>query len=359
MIVWPPGEPDKAACACPHCSELIDERHKTEMVANGRWRATRPDVVGHAGFRLNTLLSLLANARWGKLAEEFVRARRSGPAQMMVFTNTVLGRIWKQSIDEIDETALAARVEDFGLKGTGTIPKEVLAITAGCDTQPDRIECSIWGWSETQAFALGHFVVCGSPRESNLQAELDAILRTTWPHPNGWRIGVDATAIDSAGHNTQAIYDFCAPRYSRRIYPIVGRGGTRRVWEASKRKKDGVRLFIVGIDQIKTEILQRLPLPLWDDQKNPTPGAIRLSNDLPEEWFDQIVGERRVVRYVCNRAVIEFRPRKAGQRVESLDCAVYAFAVRHSLRINFAERMARRGDKTSTPRLSIAKLLPH
>jgi hypothetical protein len=73
---------------------------------------------------------------------------------------------------------------------------------------------------------------------------------------------------------------------------------------------------------------------------------VRFSHDLSEGFFDQLVGERRVVRYVRNRAVVEFRPRKAGQRVEVLDGTVYAWAVRHTLRINFKERAAR----SSAPR---------
>jgi phage terminase large subunit GpA-like protein len=159
-IVWPPGEPEKAACACPHCRELIDERYKTAMVAGGHWRKMRPDVKGHAGFRLNTCISLLPKARWGLLAEEFLKARRAGPSEMQVFVNTVLGRVWKQSLDEIDPHSLQARVEDFGLRpgeaGVNRFPKDVFAITAGVDTQPDRFEVSIWGWNETQAFALAH-----------------------------------------------------------------------------------------------------------------------------------------------------------------------------------------------------------
>ena len=358
-IIWPADDPDKAACACPHCNELIEERFKTSMVAAGAergWLRQRPDVLGHAGFRLNTLISPLANARWSKLVAEFLRAKRSGPAEMQVFVNTVLGRVWKQTIDDVEPEGLAARVEDFGLKD-GRFPADVFALTAGVDTQPDRFEVTIWGWNETQAFALGAFVVWGSPNDATTQAELDAILRSTWLHPNGWRIGIDAVAIDSAGHNTQAVYDFCAPRFSRRVYAIVGRGGARRIWEPSKRRQKAVRLVIVGIDQVKTDILQRLPLPAFNEEKQPTPGGIRLSRDLPGEWFDQIVGERRAVRYVHNRAVIEFRPRKSGQRVEALDCSVYAFAARHSLRINFAERRARTTEPVKR-KLSLAELLP-
>ena len=43
-------------------------------------RATRPEICGHAGFRLNALVSLLANASWAKLAAEFIAAKEDPAA---------------------------------------------------------------------------------------------------------------------------------------------------------------------------------------------------------------------------------------------------------------------------------------
>jgi len=63
------------------------------MVTAGRWRATRPDVRGHAGFRINALVSLLANASWAKLAAEFIAAK-DDPAELQVFGNTGLAQGW-------------------------------------------------------------------------------------------------------------------------------------------------------------------------------------------------------------------------------------------------------------------------
>ena len=79
-LFWTPDNPADVKCACPHCAELIDETNKTAMVAAGRWRPTQPDVIGCAGFRLNSLISPLANARWPTLVSEFLKAKRSGPA---------------------------------------------------------------------------------------------------------------------------------------------------------------------------------------------------------------------------------------------------------------------------------------
>jgi len=44
---------------------------------------------------------------------------------------------------------------------------------------------------------LGHVVLWGEPTDDALWRELDDVLKTTWPHPLGGRIGVDACAIDS------------------------------------------------------------------------------------------------------------------------------------------------------------------
>ena len=60
QIVWADGAPETAHWVCPNCEAAVAERQKAAMVAAGRWRATRPEVRGHAGFRLNALVSLHA-----------------------------------------------------------------------------------------------------------------------------------------------------------------------------------------------------------------------------------------------------------------------------------------------------------
>jgi len=158
-IEWPEGQPQDAAFRCPHCKALVDERHKTAMVEAGQWRATRPEIKGHAGFRLNALVSLLANARWGRLAQEFL-ACKGDPGELQVFTNTILAQGWSTP-SLIDETSLAARAEPFDLNNN--IPGEVLCLTVGCDVQDDRIEATVCGWTRTgECLVLSHEVIWGN-----------------------------------------------------------------------------------------------------------------------------------------------------------------------------------------------------
>ncbi|MGC2782765.1 MAG: terminase gpA endonuclease subunit, partial [Roseiarcus sp.] len=132
MIQWPEGEPEKASCFCPRCGAEIGEKLKPDLVELGRWRPMRPEIVNHRGYRLNALISLLPNAAWGKLAAEWLKAKRGGPAEQQVFVNLILGKPWKTSLNRLSAEALAGRVEPIGLE---RIPPEILLITAGADVQ--------------------------------------------------------------------------------------------------------------------------------------------------------------------------------------------------------------------------------
>ncbi len=107
-IEWPEGKPQEAAWRCPCCTSLVAERHKAAAVEKGRWRATQPHVEGHAGFRINALVSPHANASWGILAAEFIRAKDS-PATLQTFVNLVLGEPWREAQDDLDENELGCQ----------------------------------------------------------------------------------------------------------------------------------------------------------------------------------------------------------------------------------------------------------
>lgn len=339
-IRWDDGKPETAHYACPHCGSLIDERHKPAMVEKGRWRATAPEVKGHAGFRLNALVSTLANASWGKLAAEFLAAK-DDPTTLQVFTNTILAEGWRDAgAEELDDVALSNRAEPFGL---AAIPAEVLVLTAGIDVQRDRLECTIVGWAEDGTmYALAHLVIWGDPADDTTWLELDEALRTRWPHPLGGRIGIDAAVIDSGDGATMAnVLKFAHPRASRKIMAGKGYAGHRPFIERSKSKTLGGRLWIIGVDSIKTHLLNRLAQP----------GSVRFSDDLGPEWFSQLASERAVVRYTRGQPVRRFE-RIPGKRAEALDCAVYAIAARSVLSPNFeeiADRL-RRGVEESAPK---------
>lgn len=346
-IRWEEGRPETAAFQCPHCETQIDERHKAAMVEMGEWRITAPEVTGHAGFRLNALVSTLKNASWGKLAAEFVEAKQS-PDTLQTFVNTILAQGWREAADEIDEGDLAGRVEPFGMDN---IPADVLFVTAGVDVQDDRLEVTLLGWSRDQCFVLAHDVIWGPSLEDGTWRELDDLLKSSWQHPNGGRLKIDAALIDSGdGGVTDLVYRFCHPRFARRVVAGKGVAGNRPAIEQSRSK--GTKLFLVGVDGLKANLLQRLSRG----------GSIRFSDSLSAEWFEQLASERRVVRYHRGRPVRQFH-RIPGRRAEALDCVVYATAARELVKIDpnrrEAELASRATPATSVPATIKSRWLSH
>lgn len=323
-IRWEKDQPETAAFQCPHCQDVITERYKAAMVEAGEWRITRPSVHGHAGFRLNALVSPLANASWGKLAAEFLVAKHD-PAELQVFVNTILAQGWRESGAELDEDKLMSRAEPFDLDH---IPEEVLILTAGCDVQDDRLEITVCGWTrEGACVVLGHFLIIGSPDDDTTWAEVDELLRSKWKHPYGGELKIDAMAIDSGdGGATDKVYAFAFPRAGRKVFATKGMAGQRPSMQLGGKVKGG-RVWIVGVDTLKAQIYSRCERAQ----------GMRFSNALEKVWFEQLASERRVVRYKRGHPVRVFE-RIVGRRNEALDCVVYAFAARAALQIPLDQR---------------------
>ncbi|MFG1290629.1 phage terminase large subunit family protein [Xanthobacter versatilis] len=324
-ITWAPEHPETAAWACPSCGVLATEDDKPGMVVAGRWRPTAPHVVGHHGYRLSALISLLPNAAWPVLVAEYEEAKKD-PASLMAWTNTVLGEPWDDEGEEVGDATLAARAEPIGLD---CLPADALYLTAGIDTQRDRLECTILGHArEGHTFILAHHVLWGDPEQDPVWMELDALLRTRWKHPLGGSLGIDAAAIDAGdGALMNRVCSFAAPRASRRVVAIKGAAGTRPPIVPSKAQVPGGKLWIVGVDGLKDSLFARLARG----------ASIRFSDQLDAAWFEQLCSERRAVRYRRGQPTVRFE-RIPGRRAEALDCTVYAIAARYLLSPNWQGR---------------------
>jgi len=340
-IAWEKGRPETVHAVCPSNGCIIEEKYKPAMVDGGHWRAQNPEIIKHVGFRINALVSLQPNSTWQDHVQSYEKARRAGPAQMQPFVNTVLGKPWSSAIDAVSEAELMSRVEPFRLRWDNDkaewdaeIPTEVSFITAGVDVQGDRCEITFVGWSRNQRWILGHEVVRGATNLESTWSEVDSVLSTTWRHPLGGSIGVEAAGVDSGdGNRTQEVYNFVASRSGRKIVAIKGAAGARpAIKAAAKRsKKAGVIPYIVGVDGLKADILSATAA-----EKGQT-GAFRFSDCLDEQWFMQFTAERRVVDYVSGRPVQKFE-RIQNRQAEALDCVVYALAVRGLCRFDFETR---------------------
>lgn len=330
-IKWDKNEegqalPDTVHYVCKENGCIIEEVDKPSMIAKGEWRASQP-FKGHASFHISSLYSLMPNARWSILVSEFLRVK-SDPIELQTFVNTTLGETFEDRGEgALSELTLARRAELWA----GEVPDGVAILTAGGDTQDDRVELEIVGWGRNEErWSIAHIVIEGDPDSPSLWDEVDRILRRQWFRADGRVFTVMAACIDSGGHHTQKVYDFCKARLGRRIWAIKGEsamGGQRSpVWPARKptRRSKGFRPFIIGVNAAKDIIRARLKL----EPPPPgvaCPGYMHYPQDRDVNFFAQLVSERSVRKRVNGRDIRVWE-QTPGRANEALDLAVYSYA---------------------------------
>lgn len=318
----PPAEGDDANSVaqvsaawyvCRECGAEIDEGHKADMLAAGRWIAERPSIRHHRGYHLNALYAPVGlGLNWRAVAQKWL-ASQGDTAELKGFVNTYLGEPWKERGDSIEDISLMSRLEDYE---RDALP--IALVSAGCDVQKDRIEASIVGWGEgEEAWLLDHIIIDGDTARPDVWADLDAALVDA---------GVQVAAID-AGYNTSMVYAFVEKRrWALAVKGVTGlhrpliEDQKRRLQRLRQRRKKGQPVEPLGVDQGKALIYARAKL------MTPGPGYLHFKRDpaFDDEYFAQLAAEKLVTKIKGTRPFQEWvqtRPRN-----EALDCLVYALA---------------------------------
>jgi len=330
-ITWTDDDWTTASYACPECGVCWTEADRLEAIANGEWIKTRPEVRDVAGFHLSGLYSPWVGS-WTNAAREYITSR-GDPMLEQVFTNTFLGLPHKSADLETTEQDVIDRMEAISLD---PVPADVLALTSGCDVQRDRIEVLTVGWSERQAYVLDHTVIHGDTSGADVWNELHEFLSVSYQHELGNEISRDCSGIDS-GYLTQTVMDFVTAHPGGGYYALKGVAGERLIIDKSKQKrKNGEQLWIVGVDDAKTQLMERLKIQGRDQH-----GYIHIA-DMglnKAEFAKQMLSEYRDVTFTAGRPVMKWI-RKKGTDAEVLDTMVYALAMRTLLKPNWDRRAA-------------------
>ncbi|PIB55156.1 phage terminase large subunit family protein [Pseudomonas sp. 2995-1] len=331
----------KCAASGLDCDVLIEEHFKGQMLAKGEWRSHTQGDGETVGFHLNALYSPPGWMDWRSLAKQFEKAQKAqakGDLEpMQVFYNTRLAKVWDSAQEQTKASVLIerARREGFSL---GAVPAAVMMITGSVDVQADRLEFMAMGWGVgMERWVIDHRVIAGDPSDERTWAVLDELLKERYRHPCGVGLGILAVAVDSGGHHTDEVYQFCRVRRWRNIFAIKGASKPGKpviaqrpsmvdvTWKG-QTERGGAELWFVGTDTAKDWIYNRYPFESG-------PGAVHFANDLPDEFFAQCVAERKVAKYVRGHKRIEWIKGKA-ERNEALDLMVYCLAMAHYLGIN-------------------------
>lgn len=285
----------------------------------GKW-VPKAENNGVRGFHLNELVSPWK--RWFKIIEEFLKAKRGGPDMLKAWVNTTLGETWEEQGDGVESDDLMKRRETYDCE----VPEGVLILTAGVDVQDDRLEIEVVGWGVgKESWGIQYHRIYGDPGQPAVWGQLDEFLSRTWKYEDGTTIGIACACIDSGGHFTQQVYDFCKPREHRRIFAIKGRGGEGipLIGQASRTNRKRVALFPVGVDTGKELILSRLKVEYEGPGYCHFPREQEKGYD--ETYFQGLTSEQRVLRMHKGRPRHEW-VKRPGTRNEPIDCRNYATA---------------------------------
>jgi phage terminase large subunit GpA-like protein len=306
---------------CSHCGSVNSEVIWKEQYKSGKFIARFPGRKVR-GFHLNSLASLLVE--WRDIVEGFTVAhnevKKGNVEHMKVWTNTEMGQTWEESGKQIDRDELYSRCEDYS-----DVPDDVICLTAGVDVQDDRFVVEVVGWAKnTESWGIEYKTIYGDLKQPEVWNELDEYLSQTFIRADGAVLRIVRTFMDSGGHFTDSVYNFCKARIAKRIYAIKGKGGdVPYVGKISTNNKAKTPLFVLGVDKGKDMLFQRL------DITEPSAGYCHFPVDrgYDEEYFKGLTCEHLVLRYRRGRAVHVWELVEKGYRKnEPLDCRNYAAA---------------------------------
>lgn len=239
----------KVYYTCPGCGCISTEAEMKRAPA--KWIAENPEAYGQGtrSFWLNAFVSQWAS--WESIVLKYLNALGSTKKMQVVF-NTCFGEPWENRGDIEDEDSLLARREDYGKDKNGEpveLPPGVLVLTAGVDTQDDRMEYEIVGhgfFGETWGIEKG--IVMGRPDDDATWNKLDEVVfDRVMRFENGVGLRVSMSFVDEGGHFTQSVRAQCNARISKKVFCIKGMPGQDKPYiSPPKKQKIFVNQIAVG-----------------------------------------------------------------------------------------------------------------
>ena len=155
-----------------------------------------------------------------------------------------------------------------------------------------------------------------------------------------FKLKTHCATIDSGGHHTDHVYNFCKPRQGRRVFAIKG-SSQNYAAIASKPVQVGrqrVSLYSIGTDAAKDTILFT-----WLNTEEPGAGYIHFNSSCDEEYFKQLTAEVRKTEYKQGKKILVWKKRR--ERNEILDLHVYNYAAYAILNPDIEKLKAKRTPK--------------
>ena len=307
--------------SCKHCGALIPEHKKTWMMAEENGAKWIPQNPGHEhrGYLVPSYLSPVGWLSWESIVREFLKAskimQRGDSRLMQTWQNTRNARPFKPRLDGVDISDPGSRTEDYGCE----VPNDVFVLTAGVDTQDDRVEITVLGHGKRgELFFIDYKVIAGDFQYDAVKVELDRyLIDSVFKREDGFKMKIFCSGIDTGGHRTKAVYEYVKTRLPSKIFGLKG-ASTKNHPVVNKQLRNltmnDKNLFIVGTTTIKDDFYGRLAIT------EPGVNYVHFPNKdiFDKRFFNMLTAEKRNDRgeYV-----------KIRTRNEAIDVTVYAIAV--------------------------------
>ncbi len=319
---------------CPGCGCISDEA--TMKRAPARWEADNPAAYaqGVRSFWLNAFVSQWAS--WSSIVLKYLNAI-GNTRKLQVVYNTCFGLLWEDRGDLEDEDSLMGRrdVEAYGLQEGGTpieLPDGVLVLTAGVDTQDNRMEYEVVGhghFGETWGIEKG--IVMGRPDDDETWAKLDEVLfNRVFRFADGLGLPVSLTFVDQGGHFAGEVRLACHDRIRKKVFAIMGsKNHDAPYTKPPKEQKIMIHeqyigtcwMYEIGVDAGKQRIMDNLRV------QTPGPNYCHFPrrDDYGSSYFAGLLSER--LEYDASKKQPWVWKKIPGhERNEALDCRNYAMA---------------------------------
>lgn len=345
-LKWTWGKPKTVYYECPECAGRIEERHKTDMLAEGEWIPTRKDLSevedGVRSYRLPALYSPVGWLGWDEIAKKWEECYQS-PTGVAEFRNTVLALPSIEVSEKVDWETFYTR-GDVGEEpyDMGTVPKGCLFLSAGADPGQDHVEIGVWGWGrDRKRFLIDHFRIDGNVQSPALWQQVSDAVHRTYANAAGVRFGITRFFIDTSAwpeivkpwvrtQNQQVVMGVDGLdhldqplKVEVQAEPLSAASGKR-----TKTRVNALRIAYVGVSLLKAELVGSLGIPRPEVPTEAPYGWVHAPKQgLTVEHAKQITSERKVVERDKNGRVTGHKwVRIEGRRAEVLDCHNYARA---------------------------------
>ena len=209
---------------CKHCGAIWNDADRWAAIEKGEWRATAADT-GVAGFHIPGFLS-----SWLTL-EHIVRdflAAKDDAQLLQVFVNTVLGETWEEKGETVDASGFTGRCEPYT---PNSLPEGVRMITAGVDTQGDRLEVQVVGWgTREESWIIEYEIPYGDPAQIQDSGTISTRSTAALPDRGRPRARHPRDVHRYGGHHGNQVYAFAKGKAGRNVFPTKGVAGPRPIW---------------------------------------------------------------------------------------------------------------------------------